>query len=62
MTGQNVGYIQISSVDQNTSRQLDGIELDTTFEDHCSGKNTNRPQLKACLRHLRKGDRLPNFA
>ena len=58
MTGQNVGYIRVSSADQNTARQLDGIELDNTFEDHCSGKDTNRPQLKACLRHLRKGDRL----
>ncbi|AMO58434.1 hypothetical protein GZ77_19055 [Endozoicomonas montiporae] len=58
MNGQNVGYIRVSSVDQNTARQLDGIELDATFEDHCSGKDTNRPQLKACLRHLRKGDHL----
>ncbi|MGI2028691.1 recombinase family protein [Endozoicomonas acroporae] len=58
MKGQNVGYIRVSSIDQNTSRQLDGIELDTTFEDHCSGKDTNRPQLEACLRHLRAGDRL----
>ncbi|MFK0572922.1 recombinase family protein [Endozoicomonas sp.] len=58
MKGQNVGYIRVSSVDQNTARQLDGIELNTTFEDHCSGKDTNRPQLKACLRHLRKGDQL----
>ena len=49
MKGQNVGYIRVSSIDQNTSRQLDGIELDTTFEDHCSGKDTNRPQLEACL-------------
>lgn len=58
MTGQNVGYIRVSSIDQSTSRQLDDIELDTTFKDHCSGKDTNRPQLKACLRHLRSGDRL----
>ena len=58
MKGQNVGYIRVSSIDQNTRRQLDGIELDTTFEDHCSGKDTNRPQLEACLRHLRAGDRL----
>ena len=56
MKGQNVGYIRVSSVDQNTARQLDGVELDTTFEDRCSGKDTNRTQLKACLRHLRKGD------
>lgn len=58
MKGQNVGYIRVSSIDQNTARQLDGVELDTIFEDHCSGKDTNRPQLKACLRHLRKGDQL----
>lgn len=58
MKGQNVGYVRVSSIDQNTARQLDGIPLDTTFEDHCSGKDTNRPQLKACLRHLRKDDRL----
>ena len=58
MKGQNVGYIRVSSVDQNTARQLEGINLDTIFEDHCSGKDTNRPQLKACLRHLRQGDRL----
>ena len=58
MTGQNVGYIRVSSVDQNTARQLDGLHLDTTFEDHCSGKDTNRPHLQACLRHLREGDRL----
>ncbi|WP_257252733.1 MULTISPECIES: recombinase family protein [unclassified Endozoicomonas] len=58
MKGQNVGYIRVSSIDQNTARQLDGVELDTTFEEHCSGKDTNRPQLKACLRHLRKGDLL----
>ncbi|OED47313.1 transposase [Endozoicomonas sp. (ex Bugula neritina AB1)] len=58
MTGQNVGYIRVSSVDQNTARQLDGISLDASFEDHCSGKDTNRPQLQACLQHLRKGDRL----
>ena len=58
MKGQNVGYIRVSSIDQNTARQLDGIPLDTTFEDHCSGKDTNRPQLKACMRHLRKSDRL----
>lgn len=45
MKGQNVGYIRVSSIDQNNSRQLDGIKLDTTFEDHCSGKDTNRPQL-----------------
>lgn len=56
MTGQNVGYIRVSSVDQNTARQLDGIALDKVFEDKASGKDTNRPQLTACLNHLREHD------
>lgn len=38
--GQRVGYIRVSTVDQNTTRQLDGIDLDRVFEDKASGKNT----------------------
>jgi DNA invertase Pin-like site-specific DNA recombinase len=56
--GQKVGYIRVSSVDQNTERQLDGIELDKVFTDKASGKDTNRPQLQAALDHLREGDEL----
>lgn len=56
--GQRVGYIRVSSIDQNTDRQLDDIDLDKTFTDHCSGKDTDRPQLKAALEHLREGDEL----
>lgn len=58
MNGQNVGYIRISTADQNAARQLDGIELDEVFEDKASGKDTSRPALVACLKHLRKGDTL----
>ena len=57
-TGQRLGYIRVSSVDQNTERQLDGIELDERFEDKCSGKDTNRPQLQRLLKHARKGDHI----
>lgn len=56
--GQRVGYVRVSSVDQNTERQLDGITLNAVFEDKASGKDTNRPQLQACLKHLRAGDTL----
>lgn len=56
MKGQQIGYIRVSSVDQNTSRQLDGILVDKTFIDKCSGKDTNRPQLKAMLEFARDGD------
>ena len=58
MSGQNVGYVRVSSTDQNTARQLDGVQLDRLFEDRLSGRNTARPQLTACLAHLREGDTL----
>jgi DNA invertase Pin-like site-specific DNA recombinase len=54
----NIGYIRVSSVGQNTERQLASIELDKVFEDKCSAKNTDRPQLKNCLEWLREGDTL----
>lgn len=54
----NVGYIRVSSVDQNTERQLDGVELDKVFEEKVSGRNMDRPQLTACLDYLREGDTL----
>jgi DNA invertase Pin-like site-specific DNA recombinase len=53
-----VGYIRVSSIDQNTDRQLDGLELDKVFTDKASGRDTKRPQLQACLEYLREGDRL----
>ncbi|CAM5681421.1 recombinase family protein [Mycolicibacterium aubagnense] len=56
--GQIVGYVRVSTLDQNTERQLDGIALDKRFEDKASGKDTNRPQLKAMLAHVREGDEL----
>ena len=58
MSGQQVGYIRVSSYDQNTSRQLEGVELVKIFEEKVSAKNTDRPQLQACLEYLREGDTL----
>jgi DNA invertase Pin-like site-specific DNA recombinase len=55
-TGQTVAYIRVSSVGQNTARQLDGMTFDQTFTDKCSGSDTNRPALQAMLAHVRKGD------
>ena len=51
-----VGYIRVSSVDQNTERQLDGIALDKVFTDKESGATTDRPQLQAMLEYVREGD------
>jgi len=56
MSGQTVGYVRVSSVGQNTARQLDGMTLDQVFTDKCSGSDTNRPALQAMLAHVRKGD------
>jgi DNA invertase Pin-like site-specific DNA recombinase len=46
----------VSSVDQNTGRQLDGLDLDKHFTDKASGKDAQRPQLQAALDYLRDGD------
>lgn len=56
--GHVVGYIRVSSVEQNTERQLDGMALDKTFTDKASGKDTKRPQLERALEFLREGDTL----
>ena len=56
MTGKRIGYIRISSTDQNPQRQLEGVELDKCFIDKASGKDTSRPQLSALLNYIREGD------
>ena len=56
--GQQVAYIRVSSIGQNTARQLDGVTVDKSFEDKVSGKDTNRPALQECLDYLRAGDTL----
>lgn len=58
MTGQHVGYIRVSSIDQNTIRQLDGVSLNKTFTEKLSGKDTQRPILQECLSYIRQGDTL----
>ena len=57
-TGKRIGYVRVSSADQNDARQLDGLELDKIFTDKASGKDTNRPQLMAMLEFVREGDHI----
>lgn len=52
----SIGYIRVSSTDQNTARQLEGVALDEVFTDKVSAANTDRPELQAMLRHVRKCD------
>src|SRR5689334_5747255 len=56
--GQRVGYVRVSSVGQNTVRQLDGVALDKVFEEKASAKDAQRPVLQEALRFLREGDTL----
>src|SRR5215211_7795200 len=56
MPGQRLGYVRVSSFEQNPDRQLDGLALDRVFTDHASGKDTQRPQLAALLQFAREGD------
>lgn len=56
--GQRVAYVRVSSAGQNLARQLEAVgECDETFTEKQSGKSaTDRPQLQALIRHVRRGD------
>ena len=54
-----IGYIRISSVDQNTARQevlMQELGVDQIFIDRISGKNIDRPELKRMMTFVRQGD------
>lgn len=53
---QTIAYVRVSTADQNTERQLDGLAFDRTFTDKCSGSTTDRPALKQLKEHVREGD------
>src|SRR5215204_2957466 len=56
MSGQRVGYIRVSTLDQQTERQLEGLTLDKVFTDKASGKDTKRPELEHLMGFVRTGD------
>lgn len=56
MEGQRIGYIRVSSFDQNPERQLENIVVSKVFTDKASGKDTKRPSLDAMLSFVREGD------
>lgn len=55
-----IGYARVSTTDQDPQLQLDALKAagaERIFTDHgVSGSKTERPELDACLDHLRKGD------
>ena len=54
--GQRIGYVRVSSYDQNPDRQLENETLDRVFTDKASGKDVNRPQLEEMIQFVREGD------
>lgn len=51
-----LGYVRVSTLDQNTDRQLEGVALDKLFLDKASGKDVERPALRSLLEYARDGD------
>ena len=54
-----IGYIRVSTEDQNTARQevlLQELGVDEVFIDKASGKNANRPELTRMMEYIRRGD------
>lgn len=56
MKGQRVGYVRVSSFDQNPERQLEHVQVERLFTDKASGKDMQRPELEALLAFVRDGD------
>lgn len=56
MQGQRIGYVRVSSFDQNPERQLEQVEISKVFTDKASGKDTQRPELDSLLAFVREGD------
>lgn len=56
MQGHRIGYIRVSSFDQNPERQLEQVEVSKVFTDKASGKDTERPALEELLSFVREGD------
>lgn len=51
----NIGYIRVSTQEQNTIRQevlMESLGVDEVYIDRMSGKNTNRPELQKMMEYL----------
>lgn len=56
-----IGYARVSTQEQNLDLQLDALTAhgcEKIYQEHASGKNTERPELESCLKALRAGDLL----
>lgn len=54
-----VGYVRVSTVDQNEARQIEAMKTDGVekiYMDKKSGKDFNRPEYQRMIASLQKGD------
>ena len=54
-----IGYIRVSTQEQNTIRQevlMESLGVDEVYIDRMSGKNANRPELQKMMEYVRRGD------
>lgn len=59
MSAIKIGYIRVSTEEQNTLRQealMEDLGVDEIYIDKASGKNTDRPELRRMLHYVRRGD------
>ncbi len=55
----NIGYVRVSTAEQNESRQVEGLKkynINKWFVEKVSAKDTNRPQLQEMLDFVREND------
>lgn len=48
--------MRVSTLEQNTERQLEQTPVDRVFTDKASGKDTHRPELERLIAFVREGD------
>lgn len=54
-----IGYIRVSSMDQNFDRQIiemEKLQVEKIFQEKISGKDKNRPEFQKLLHYAREGD------
>ncbi|PKG21856.1 recombinase family protein [Niallia nealsonii] len=59
MTGTKVGYIRVSTIDQNLEQQkelLSKYRIERWYEEKASAKDTNRPKFQEMMDWVREGD------
>ena len=55
----NIGYVRVSTVEQNEARQVEALEkhnIEKWYIEKVAAKDTNRPELKNMMEYVREGD------